>query len=139
MNERPILLVEGLNVDIGPANILREAALAIPAGMMCGLIGRNGAGKTTLMRSVMGLVPARSGSILFDARDLRAVAPFRRAHLGIGYMPEDRRLMPHLTAEENVLLPAWITGTSESARRLAALGGTMPGLKNVPRRRLART
>lgn len=121
-----ILAVEGLNVDIGAANILRNVTLSVPAGMMCGLIGRNGAGKTTLMRAVMGLVPARSGRIAFDTHDLHAVAPFRRAHLGIGYMPEDRRLMPYLRSEENILLPAWITNSKDSAARLRWIYDLMP-------------
>jgi branched-chain amino acid transport system ATP-binding protein len=121
-----ILAVDGLNVDIGAANILRNVTLSIPAGMMCGLIGRNGAGKTTLMRSIMGLVPARSGHIQFAARDLREVAAFQRAHLGIGYLPEDRRLMPHLSSEENILLPAWITDMSETSSRLQWIYELMP-------------
>jgi branched-chain amino acid transport system ATP-binding protein len=121
-----ILAVDGLNVDIGAANILRNVTLSVPAGMMCGLIGRNGAGKTTLMRAIMGLVPARSGRIAFDVHDLRAAAPFRRAHLGIGYMPEDRRLMPYLHSEENILLPAWITDIKDSAARLRWIYELMP-------------
>jgi branched-chain amino acid transport system ATP-binding protein len=121
-----ILAVDGLNVDIGSASILRDIALTVPSGMMCGLIGRNGAGKTTLMRSIMGLVPSRKGRILFDSQDLCKVAPFRRSHLGIGYMPEDRRLMPHLSSEENILLPAWITRTTDSTRRLHWIYEIMP-------------
>jgi len=121
-----ILALDGLNVDIGAANILRNATLSIPAGVMCGLIGRNGAGKTTLMRAIMGLIPARSGRIAFDAHDLLAVAPFRRAHLGIGYLPEDRRLMPHLSSEENILLPAWVTEMPETASRLRWIYALMP-------------
>jgi branched-chain amino acid transport system ATP-binding protein len=127
MSDLPaIFTVEGLNVDIGSASILRDVALTVQAKTMCGLIGRNGAGKTTLMRSVMGLIPARSGRIAFEARELREVAPFRRAHLGIGYMPEDRRLMPHLSSQENILLPAWITDMSDAADRLRWIYGLMP-------------
>jgi branched-chain amino acid transport system ATP-binding protein len=127
MTQAPaILALDGLNVDIGAANILRNATLSIPAGVMCGLIGRNGAGKTTLMRAIMGLIPARSGRIEFDAHDLLAVAPFRRAHLGIGYLPEDRRLMPHLSSEENILLPAWVTEMPETASRLRWIYELMP-------------
>ena len=126
MQAPAILALDGLNVDIGAANILRNATLSIPAGVMCGLIGRNGAGKTTLMRAIMGLIPARSGRIAFDAHDLLAVAPFRRAHLGIGYLPEDRRLMPHLSSEENILLPAWVTEMPETASRLRWIYALMP-------------
>jgi branched-chain amino acid transport system ATP-binding protein len=127
MTQAPaILALDGLNVDIGAANILRNATLSIPTGVMCGLIGRNGAGKTTLMRAIMGLIPARSGRIAFDAHDLLAMAPFRRAHLGIGYLPEDRRLMPHLSSEENILLPAWVTEMPETASRLRWIYDLMP-------------
>jgi branched-chain amino acid transport system ATP-binding protein len=133
-NSADILTLDGLNVDIGAASILRDVTLSIPSGMMCGLIGRNGAGKTTLMRSIMGLIPARSGRIGFDAEDLRDVAPFKRAHLGIGYMPEDRRLMPHLSCEENILLPAWITDMTESASRLRWIYELMPEVENFSAR-----
>jgi branched-chain amino acid transport system ATP-binding protein len=129
-----VLAIEGLNVNIGPASILRDVALTVPSGMMCGLIGRNGAGKTTLMRSIMGLIPARSGRIAFGTRDLRKTAPFQRAHLGIGYMPEDRRLMPHLSAEENILLPAWITEETDAARRLQWIYGLMPEVEKFSAR-----
>jgi len=121
-----VLAVDGLNVDIGAANILRDVTLSIPAGMMGGLIGRNGAGKTTLMRTIMGLIPARTGQIHFDTRDLRSIAAFQRAHLGIGYMPEDRRLMPHLSAQDNILLPAWITESSGTDARLQWIYTLMP-------------
>jgi branched-chain amino acid transport system ATP-binding protein len=134
MTQDAILALDGLNVDIGASSILRDATLAIAPRRMCGLIGRNGAGKTTLMRTVMGLVPARSGAIRFDGADLRAVAPFRRAHLGIGYLPEDRRLMPHLSAEENILLPAWITAAPETASRLRWIYGLMPEVEKFSSR-----
>ena len=105
-----MLKVEGLAVDIGPTQILRDINLEVPSGTMCGLIGRNGAGKTTLMRAVMGALRTRSGQVSFDGADLVREAPHRRAHMGIGFMPEDRRLVPALTAEENILLPTWSTG-----------------------------
>jgi branched-chain amino acid transport system ATP-binding protein len=71
------------------------------------------------MRSVMGLVAARDGAIRFDDRDLRALPAHARVGLGIGYMPEDRRLVPDLTVEENVLLPVWASGQDGAAARLA--------------------
>lgn len=123
---RAALAVEGLDVDIGSTTILRTVTLSVPTGMMCGLIGRNGAGKTTFMRAVMGLIPARSGYIRFGVHDLREIAAFERAHLGIGYMPEDRRLMPYFSSEENILLPAWITEMSDTAKRLRWIYDLMP-------------
>lgn len=113
-----MLELQGVDVDIGLVPVLRGIELGVPSGSMCGLIGRNGAGKTTLMRSVMGALRARGGKITFDERDLGAEPGHRRAHLGIGYMPEDRRLVPDLTAEENILVPVWATGASDYQKRL---------------------
>ena len=124
-----MLKVEGLAVDIGPTQILRDISLEVPAGTMCGLIGRNGAGKTTLMRAVMGALKTRSGHLSFDGSDLAKEAPHRRAHLGIGFMPEDRRLVPALTAEENILLPTWSTGVKDAAQRLQWIYELMPEVK----------
>jgi len=113
-----MLELQGVDVDIGVVPVLRGIELGVPSGSMCGLIGRNGAGKTTLMRSVMGALRARGGKIMFDERDLGAEPGHRRAHFGIGYMPEDRRLVPDLTAEENILVPVWATGASDYQKRL---------------------
>jgi len=101
--DREGIELQGLDVDIGVVPVLRGIELGVPDRSMCGLIGRNGAGKTTLLRSVMGALRARGGKIAFDAHDLTAEPGHRRAHVGIGYMPEDRRLVPDLTVEENVL------------------------------------
>jgi branched-chain amino acid transport system ATP-binding protein len=114
-----MLDVQGLDVDIGPIPILRQVSLLVPTGGMCGLIGRNGAGKTTFMRSVMGLLKASAGSIGFDHHDLVKVDDFKRAHLGIGYMPEDRKLVPSMTAEQNIMLPIWSTNIPDPEDRLA--------------------
>jgi branched-chain amino acid transport system ATP-binding protein len=102
-----MLAIKGLDVDIESISILRQIGLTLETGEIVGLIGRNGAGKTTLMRAVMGLLASRSGTILFDDARLDALAGHRRAHLGIGYMPEDRRLVPEMTAEQNILIPVW--------------------------------
>lgn len=113
-----MLRIEGLDVDIENIPILRQIQLAIETGEMVGLIGRNGAGKTTLMRSIMGLLAAKSGSIDFDHASLQSLAGHRRAHLGIGYMPEDRRLVPEMTAEQNILIPVWSTDIPDYQTRL---------------------
>ncbi len=113
-----MLEVSGLDVDIGPVPILRGVTLEVPSASMRGLIGRNGAGKTTLMRSLMGALEPRAGSARFGGVEILELAGNRRAHLGIGYMPEDRRLIPNLTAEENILLPVWAIGVTDYRRRL---------------------
>lgn len=130
-----MLNVNGLEVDIGTANILRGVALTVEEGNMCGLIGRNGAGKTTLMRSVMGLVSARAGSVRFGETDLLAIPPHRRVHLGIGYMPEDRRLVPQFTTEENLCLPAWVTKLADTDARLEWVYRLMPEVRDFAQRR----
>ena len=112
------LLVRDLEVTIAAAQILRGVSLNVSSHAMVGLIGRNGAGKTTFLRSVMGLIAIRAGEVIYDEVNLRREPAYRRANIGIGYMPEDRRLVPELTAEENVLLPAWATSLSDSGERL---------------------
>jgi len=121
-----MLKVESLDVNIGSASILHDVKLNVPPGAMCGLIGRNGAGKTTLMRTIMGALSVKAGRIDFDHIDLLKVHPHKRAHMGIGFMPEDRRLVPDFTVEENVLLPAWSTGMEDSEDRLAWIYKLMP-------------
>ncbi len=130
-----MLKVEGLEVNIGTTNILRDVHLTVAPGAMCGLIGRNGAGKTTFMRSVMGLLPVRAGRIDFEHLDLRRMHAHRRAHLGIGYMPEDRRLVPDFTGEENILTTAWATGMEDVDDRLAWIYDLMPEVKDFGQRK----
>ena len=112
-----MLRVSNLNVSIGPIPIIRDAALELDEGEMCGLIGRNGAGKTTFMRALMGAIPA-AGKAELDHVDLLGLPPHRRVAHGVGYMPEDRRLVPEFTVEENIRLPTWTTTTEGAAQRL---------------------
>lgn len=106
--------------------MLRGISLALAPGEMIGLLGRNGAGKTTTLRAVMGLVAASGGRITCAGEDLITLPTHRRAALGIGYMPEDRRLVPQLTVEENVLLPSWVTRGIDAAARLDFVYDLMP-------------
>ena len=129
-----MLNVEGLVVNIGTTNILRDADLAVRPNTMCGLIGRNGAGKTTFMRSVMGILPVQAGRVEFDHIDLRKVHPHHRAHMGIGYMPEDRRLVPDFSTEENILLPVWSTHMEDAEDRLAWIYRLMPEVQQFATR-----
>ena len=130
-----MLSVADLRVTIANAEILRDVALEVPLGSTVGLIGRNGAGKTTLMRSVMGLLPVRSGRIMLASDDITVLPAHRRARLGIGYMPEDRRLVPALTVEENVLVPAWAGGFADTTERLRFVYDLMPEVRGFASRR----
>ena len=130
-----MLQVESLQVSIQNVAALRGLSLVVPDGAMVGLVGRNGAGKTTLMRSVMGHLPVRSGRIVFDGQDLGALPPHRRAALGIGYMPEDRGLVPELTVEENILLPVWVSKTLRAEERLELVYRVLPELAEMKERR----
>jgi branched-chain amino acid transport system ATP-binding protein len=130
-----MLEIKTLEVDIGSANIVRQVELAVPTGSLTGLIGRNGAGKTTLMRCVMGLLAAKAGTIAFDGAHLDAVPAHARVGLGIGYMPEDRRLVPDFSVEDNVLVPAWAADIKDAADRLEWVFGLMPEVREFRARR----
>ena len=129
-----MLKVENLNVSIGPIPIIRNASLQVDEGQMCGLIGRNGAGKTTLLRALMGAIPA-TGTVQFEHIDLLALPAHRRAAHGIGYMPEDRRLVPEFTVGENILLPTWSTEVTGVATRLEWIFSIMPEVARFKDRR----
>jgi branched-chain amino acid transport system ATP-binding protein len=130
-----MLKVEGLHVAIQSVIALRGLSLAVEDGTMVGLIGRNGAGKTTLLRSVMGHLTPTQGTITFNGQDLSALPPHARAGLGIGYMPEDRGLVPELTVEENILIPVWVNPTLDPQERLALVYKVLPELLDMKDRR----
>ncbi|WP_375592970.1 ATP-binding cassette domain-containing protein [Algihabitans albus] len=130
-----MLRVDNAHVMIGAVEALRGFSLDLKAGEMVGLTGRNGAGKTTLMRAVMGLVKLREGQVTFGGKDLRKVPVHHRAGLGIGYMPEDRGLVPELTVEENMLLPTWVTPALDGPERLSLVYEILPELREMSDRR----
>ena len=130
-----MLKVEGLHVAIQSVIALRGLSLAVEDGTMVGLIGRNGAGKTTLLRSVMGHLIPTQGTITFNGQDLSTLPPHARAGLGIGYMPEDRGLVPELTVEENILIPVWVNPTLDPQERLALVYKVLPELLDMKDRR----
>jgi branched-chain amino acid transport system ATP-binding protein len=133
-----MLKIDSLAVAIESVQVLRGLSLEVPGGAMVGLIGRNGAGKTSLMRSVMGHLKPGAGRVTFDGADLIALPRHARAALGIGYMPEDRGLVPELTVEENILVPVWAAHKSRGLKaedRLEFVYGVMPELKEMRHRR----
>ena len=118
MSEGPVgrervLHVEGLRAAYGRAEVLFGVGLSLRWGEVSALLGRNGAGKTTAMKAIMGLLPPTAGRVVFEGRDVAGWEPFRIARLGLGYVPEDRRIFGDLSVAENL----------EVGRRAAAAGG----------------
>ena len=105
----PALEIRGLNVYYGASHALQGVDLSLPSGVLS-VVGRNGMGKTTLCKTIMGLVPAASGSIRFEGRELRGMNPSDIAGLGIGYVPQGRRLWRSLTVDEHLRLASGPSG-----------------------------
>ena len=99
------LEAEGLNTFYGKSHILHDVGLAVPEGRITTLLGRNGAGKTTTLRSLLGLTPPRTGRVHILGRETTRLPPFRIAQLGVGYVPEGRRIFPNLTVHDNLRVP----------------------------------
>jgi len=97
-----MLTVSNINSFYGTAHILHDVSLAISQGEAVALLGRNGAGKSTLMKSIIGIVPPRSGKIMFEGKEVSRLDPFMIARRGVGFVPEDRRIFVSLTVEENL-------------------------------------
>jgi branched-chain amino acid transport system ATP-binding protein len=130
-----MLKIEDVHVSIQTVVALRGLSLTLESGRMVGLVGRNGAGKTSLMRTVMGHLRPTQGRILFEGQDLAALPAHARAGLGIGYMPEDRGLVPELTVEENILVPVWVNKRLDASQRLDLVYGVLPELLEMRTRR----
>jgi len=132
-----VLVLEGVRVAIQGADVLRGVSLRIPPRGLVALVGRNGAGKTTTLRSVMGLLPLQGGRVVLAGADLAQVPAFKRAQLGIGYMPEDRRLIGRLSVADNLLMPAWASGVADASQRMEHVYQLMPDLAPLSRRAAA--
>ena len=130
-----MLKIDAIHVAIQSVEVLRGFSLQVNSGEMSGLIGRNGAGKTTTLRTIMGHLPLQAGSISFDGQDLSKLPRYARASLGIGYMPEDRGLVPELTVEENILIPVWTAKLAQPQERLDFVYGVLPELIEMKDRR----
>jgi branched-chain amino acid transport system ATP-binding protein len=129
-----MLKIANLDVSIGAIPIIRSASLELKAGEMCGLVGRNGAGKTTLMRALMGALPA-SGTAELAGIDLLRLPAHDRVTHGIGYMPEDRRLVPEFTVEQNIRVPSWAAKLSGIDERLGWIFSVIPEVERFRSRR----
>jgi len=125
-----VLRIEGLNVAYGGLKALVDVSLSVEAGQFIAIVGPNGAGKTTLFKTVSGIVPAASGRISFEGRDLLAMPPSQRAHLGIAHVPEGRQVFRTLSVLENLEMGALPDrGRAEWSRNLEQIYALFPVLK----------
>jgi branched-chain amino acid transport system ATP-binding protein len=130
-----MISLESARVAIQNVDVLRDLTLHVPTGSMVGLIGRNGAGKTTVMRTIMGHLPLLNGKLIIADIDMTKAEPKARAALGIGYMPEDRGLVPELSVEENICLPLWVSPNLDIKQRLSFVYGVLPELLEMRERK----
>jgi len=128
-----MLTVTGLNQYYGGSHILRDLAFEVPAGKVTALLGRNGVGKTTLLKTLMGLVPAKSGEVRFGEKSLTHAAPYERVRAGIGYVPQGREIFPRLTVAEN--LEMGLATRPRGAKLPARILEMFPVLGQMMRRR----
>ncbi|OJY41778.1 MAG: ABC transporter ATP-binding protein [Rhizobiales bacterium 64-17] len=122
----PLLQLDKVETCYGLSQVLFGVSLSIMPGEVVTLMGRNGMGKTTTVRSIMGLTPARAGSIRFSGSDIRALPSYRVAKLGLGLVPEGRQIFPNLTVRENLVATA--RGDGEGAWTLDKVHGLFPRL-----------
>ena len=128
-----MLTVTNLNQYYGGSHILRNVSFDVPMGKVTTLLGRNGVGKTTLLKTLMGLVPAASGSIAFDGQDITRAPSYKRVAAGIGFVPQGREIFPRLTVEENLLMGlATLPGSTPIPSRIFEM---FPVLKQMMHRR----
>jgi urea transport system ATP-binding protein len=128
-----MLEAHGLDVAYGESQVLWDVSLDVPAGQVVCLMGRNGVGKTTLLKSIMGLLPLRSGRIVFDGVDIAGRRPEERARMGIGYVPQGREIFPNLTVRENLRIG--LLGRRAPHRSAARLDGMEGVLELFPKLR----
>ncbi len=126
-----MLSVSNLHVKIAETEILRGFSMTVRGGEMVSVMGRNGAGKTTLIRAVMGLVPAAAGRIEIADEDFTHRPAHHRAAAGVGYMPEDRGLVPQFTVRENILLPGWALQLKDIQQRFERVCEWIPELAEM--------
>ena len=111
--EPGMLSVQNVNAGYGVSQVLFDVSIDVNAGEVVTLLGRNGMGKTTTIMSIMGILPLRSGEIVFDGKRVNGWPSFRVARLGLGLVPEGRQVFPNLTVKENIAVMASHAGRSE--------------------------
>lgn len=139
MSDKPVLTVTGLNAWYGAAHILFDVGLEVGRGEVVALMGRNGAGKSTTLKAIMGLIERTTGAVAFGGREIVGMPPYKIARLGMGFVPEDRRIFTELTVLENLDLGAqpariWPDGRPAPAWTIERLFGLFPNLAAMPGR-----
>jgi branched-chain amino acid transport system ATP-binding protein len=124
---REVLKIANLDAWYGESHILHGVEFRVQEGEVVTLLGRNGAGRTTTLRAIMGLVGARTGSVLIDGTETVRLAPHRIARIGVGYCPEERGIFSSLSTEENLLLPPRLEGAE--AMQLEEIYAIFPQLR----------
>ena len=133
-----LLSVENANLFIGPLQVLREVSLNIAKNESIMLIGRNGAGKTSTLKTIMGLYMLTRGRIVFDGADITKVpAHIRASKLGIAYSPEDSKVFPDLTVEENIKMGLWLAGNKKGDEKdvMETIYNVFPEIKRLMNRK----
>jgi branched-chain amino acid transport system ATP-binding protein len=126
--------VEGIDTYYGLSHILFDVSLKVSKGEIVCLLGRNGAGKTTIMRSIMGLTPPRRGKVFFKGQDITGRKPYLVARMGVGYVPDDRRVFADLTVDENLEISERGDASGTEWNREKAYD-FFPALKHIASRR----
>ena len=127
-----MLVVSNLEVSIKNINILQFISFKV--SKFSSIIGRNGAGKTTLIRAIMNILPIKTGNIKFNDKVLNNLKTYDMSKLGIGYMPEDRRLVPDLSVKDNIMVPLWSLNKKNVNESLEEVISFIPELKDFMER-----
>jgi len=111
------LEVKGLNTYYGESHVLQDMSVAVNEGEIVALLGRNGMGKSTTLKAIMGLVKPKSGTVLFQGTDITSFPPYKTAKIGIGYVPEERRIFPNLSVLDNLRMGIKHGAAAKTARQ----------------------
>ena len=130
-----VLALEQLVAGYGPIRVVRDVSLTVDEGEVVALLGRNGAGKTTTLKAALGMVRVFSGRVLYRGRNVTRLATHRRATLGMGYVPDDRRIFPELTVRENLEVAIKRGPKRVSGWTIERIYQLMPWLREIQRRR----
>ena len=129
-----MLKVSAIHSYYGQAHILSDVSLEVDAGEVVVLLGRNGAGKSTTLKSIIGLVRPKSGAIEFQGRRIERAAPYRIARMGLGYVPEERRIFTDLSVLENLEVGRQAPRAGAPSWDFGKIGALFPNLKEMPQR-----